>query len=275
MEEKIEKTANKSLNEFVGQETPAPAPAPEQPTPAPAPEQPAPQPGPAPAPQPGPQPTQPGPAPAQQPQPAPVGSEAPAPAQPQQPAGTVQQPQMIDPSEIKIGKAFDGDTGKQKLDEDDVEEVQWGDQKLRVSKNEYTIEKVSIQKDLFLKKASARDVKISRSGTKQYIETRLVITYKDSEYISSLPKIMWFEDKYTPNQWSPTFRKITTDKEYTSQFTNVVSKLYYKYCQQFKVEKLGIEEFFEKLVGKKVQLVEYVGEFDGKTFRRLDIHQFK
>jgi len=236
--ENIEKSANASLNDFLpkpGEEKPVEAKTEEQPAQTPA------------------------------------GVEA------QPPVVEKNTPQMIDPSEIKLGKAVDGDGTKNKLDEDDVEEIEYGDKKLRVSKNYYTIKTISKQDDLAIKKISSGEFEKSRDGKTQWVQTRLEITYEgDRNYKTSLPNLKWFEARYTPKLYTPSFKKVSTEKEYQNKFTSMVSKLYYKFCVQFSREpgSFVIEEFFEGLIGKKVQLVEYQDEFDGKTFRRLDVWKF-
>lgn len=235
--ENIEQSANASLNDFMpkpGEEKPVEAPKTEQPV-------------------------------------TPAGVEA------QPPVVEKNAPQMTDPSEIKLGKAVDGDGTKNTLDEDDVEEIQHGDKKIRVSKKHYTIKAISKQDDLAIKKISSGEFNKSRDGNTQWVQTRLEIFYEgDSNYKTSLPNLKYFEDRYVPKLYTPSFKKITTEKEYNNQFTSMVSKLYYKYCIQFSKElgNFGIEDFFEGLIGKKVQLVEFEDEWDGKTFRRLDIFKF-
>ena len=240
MEEKIEKPVNASLDEFMGKENEVGAPAPvvEQ-TPT-----------------------------------APVAPVAPV-AQPV--VAPVEQAPMVDPSKIKLGKGVEGDGTFNVLSVDDIEEIQFGDKKLKVSKKTYVIKNVSKQDELAVKKIVAADFTTSRDGQSQWVQTRLEITFEDSDYKSSLPNIKWFQDKYDKDTYNPSFKKIKTEKEFANTFTSCVSKLYYKYCSQFKetAGTFGIEQFFEALVGKKVQLVESEIDFDGKTYRRLDIHVFK
>lgn len=256
--EKIEKSANESLNEFVGKEASQPDVNSVPVTPTPMPGEVA-------------QPTQ---ASVQQPVQAPVQ----APAQPGF-SGEKKQTEakpMIDPTKIKVGRMIDGDGSKNKLEEGDFEEIQHGDKRIKISTKEYVIEKVSMQQELFMKKITAGEFTYSRDKTNKWIATRLEVTYKDSKYKSSLPNIKWFLDKYDPNSWNPSFKPISSEKEFQNQFVPVVSKLYYKFCIQFNkiAGDFGQQDFINELVGKKVILHEVNEEFDGKSYRRLDIHKF-
>lgn len=183
---------------------------------------------------------------------------------------------MIDPDEVEIGEAVDGDGTKNKLEDEDAEVIQHGDVKIRVSNKPFVIKEVSRQEDLVPKKIGNKEFTLSRDKTNKWVQTRMEITYEGNDYKTSIPNIKWFPDRYNPKKWTPSFIRIKTDKEYNNSFTNQVSKLYYKFCKSFNKEAgfFGHEEFIKSLVGKKVIVKETEEEFNNKTFRRLDIHKF-
>jgi hypothetical protein len=108
--------------------------------------------------------------------------------------------------------------------------------------------------------------------------SKLRITYEDTSYVSLIPSVRWYPEKNDKgklvlNRW---FNLMVSAKDINNPMVSTISKLYYKYCLSIGKEpgKVSIKEFIHGLVGKKVILEQWMGEYEGKPVFRLDIHTF-
>jgi len=115
--------------------------------------------------------------------------------------------------------------------------------------------------------------------SKKGYQTKVKITYKDSDYVSLIPNVKWY-----PGLNKETGKKILTpwfvtgieEKKLSDNFTPEISKVHYKFCiaNGYEPKKISKEQFLKELVGKKVRLESWETDYEGQTRYRVDIKEF-
>jgi hypothetical protein len=187
-------------------------------------------------------------------------------------------------ADIEIQGFSDGETKDVELKEEDRLEIKDSEGKtVRVlSKQTFKIEKAELCKPI-LKGVDGfiapKQLKKDDPESLGY-ETKMKITFVDSNYISIVPKITWYlgVDKITGKKvlrpWFP--RNKLTEEDLTSNFTRTISKLYDLVCKKLNVEpgKLTLKGFEDYLnSGISVQLEQWKTKFEGSIHYRLDIYK--
>lgn len=116
--------------------------------------------------------------------------------------------------------------------------------------------------------------------TKKGYKTKLLVSYKENNYISIIPNIKWYigtnktTGKKVLNPWFLT-NGLNAEK-LNDHFTSEVSKLYFRYCIKNDIEpgKLPQEDFIKKLVGCKVRVRQYADTYKGSKVYRIDVVEF-
>lgn len=122
--------------------------------------------------------------------------------------------------------------------------------------------------------------KEKKDSSKGY-KTKLKITYKDTEYVSYLPNVKWFQNTMSDGSkklspWFATKHSVGFEEDLKNNFICEITKLYFRYCKfvDKKVGKISQKEFVEGLEGTKVKLINSRHDYDGKTTYRIDIAEF-
>ncbi len=201
------------------------------------------------------------------------------------PQPNIAEPELLDSSELVIGESNIGGDYHNRIPEGEYKFAMIGDKKTRVTKNFLTIKTVDKGEETFRKKYSTQDLTYKKNfNTGEldkkvfWIQTRLEITFEESEMVSSLPNVKWFQDNYNKKKWTPSIMLISDIKQYKNMYTATTSKLYYLYCVKHNVVpgKLSFDHFCKDLVGKKVMLAETMNQKkSGEEVYRLDIVKFE
>lgn len=118
--------------------------------------------------------------------------------------------------------------------------------------------------------------KVLDPDKKGYV-SKLILTYKDTDYISIIPNVKWYigTNQHGKPVLNPWFRTTGLTKEdLNDNFTAQTSKLYFRYCDflGMKPGKVTQKEFVDGLVGKKVKLINTPYKKHGAN--RIDVTEF-
>lgn len=120
-----------------------------------------------------------------------------------------------------------------------------------------------------------------KDPTKVYYESKVVVTFKGTNYVSIIPMVKWFKqikvvegkDKVFLNPW---FNTTIVEKDLNNHLVSDISKVFYKYCKKKNLDqkKVTQKSFIDGLKGMKVKLEEDSGVYEGRPFARLKIAEF-
>ncbi len=182
----------------------------------------------------------------------------------------VEQPVMEEPEEVSFGDVSDNIKFDVQLTPEDTDKV-------------FEIATVEMRKPILID-ANGNEVEPKHSKKdpkKVYYQTKLVVTFKDSNYAAILPNIKWFKQLVQENGktialYKPWFNTNVTEKDLSNKQVSEVSKTFYRYCKAKKldVKKVTQKQFLTGLVGSKVKLVSESGTYDGRDYTVLKIREF-
>lgn len=174
-----------------------------------------------------------------------------------------------------------------------VEEVEFGEVSDRIKfdvelatedkDKVFEIETVELKKPVLID-ANGNEVEpmVSQNdSTKLYYNSKLVLTYKDSNYASIVPTVKWYkqtreENGKTKVYYNPWFNTNITEEQLTDKLTSDIAKLFYRYCKKKGLDKKKVTQkaFLEGLKGMKVKLVTERGKYKGNEWAKLTIAEF-
>lgn len=111
--------------------------------------------------------------------------------------------------------------------------------------------------------------------------TKLVLTFKDSNYAAIVPSIKWYQtivesEGKRKKILKPWFNTNVTEKDLDNTQIAGVSKLFYRYCKanNLDTKKVTQQQFIEGLVGKKVKLKTEKGTYKNKDWAKIVVTEF-
>ena len=124
--------------------------------------------------------------------------------------------------------------------------------------------------------------KVSQNdATKSYYESKLVLTYKDSNYASIIPSIKWFkqtkeENGKTKVYYNPWFNTNMVEEQLDDKLVADITKLFFRYCKIKGLDKKKVTQkaFLEGLKGMKVKLETAKGKYKGNDWAKLVVKEF-
>jgi len=147
----------------------------------------------------------------------------------------------------------------------------------------FEIDSVIVKKPVTIDANGAEvPMKVSQDGKKSYYQSKLILTFKDTNYAAIVPNIKWFKsvkevDGKQKTFLNPWFNVKLQEKDLTNNLVSDVSKLFYRYCKKkgLDIQKTTQKSFFEGLKGMKVKLESLSGEYKGKDYARLRVVEFE
>jgi hypothetical protein len=112
--------------------------------------------------------------------------------------------------------------------------------------------------------------------------TKLVLTFKDTNYAAIVPSIKWYQtivDLPGGKQkkiLKPWFNVNITKEQLDNPQVSQISKLFYRYCEAkgLDMKKVTQKQFIDGLVGQKVKLKTVKGNYKGKDWAKLEVTEF-
>lgn len=106
-------------------------------------------------------------------------------------------------------------------------------------------------------------------------KAKVKVRYVGTDYVSYLPGLRWYpkvdNGKNVLSPWIVT--ELTAD-DLKNPMASTIGKVFYRYSQFVKNDKLTTKAFKEGLVGKKVKLEQYSSKYKGRMGYRIDIVEF-
>lgn len=117
--------------------------------------------------------------------------------------------------------------------------------------------------------------------TKLFYESKLILTYKDSNYASIVSTVKWYkqtreENGKTKIYYNPWFNTNIVEEQLTDKLTSDISKLFFRYCKKKGLDKKKVTQkaFLEGLKGMKVKLESQKGKYKGNDWAKLVVSEF-
>ena len=141
---------------------------------------------------------------------------------------------------------------------------------VRLDSNGQTIEPISLS---------------PKDPTKLGYTTKLVLTFKDTNYAAIVPTVKWYQSVRTVETdgkkkiiktFNPWFNTNVKKEGLESNQVAQISKLFYRYCEAngLDMKKTTQKNFLDGLVGQKVKLQTESGNYKGNDWAKLTVTEF-
>ena len=117
--------------------------------------------------------------------------------------------------------------------------------------------------------------------TKVGYTTKLVLTFKGTNYAAIVPSIKWYKSTQTIDNklktfYNPWFNTNIKEEQLNDNLVSEISKLFFRYCktQQLDMKKVTQKQFVDGLKGQKVKLETKKGKYKGKDWSKITVIEF-
>ena len=117
--------------------------------------------------------------------------------------------------------------------------------------------------------------------TKIGYTTKLVLTFKGTNYAAIVPSIKWYKSTQTIDNklktfYNPWFNTNIKEAQLGDNLVSEISKLFFRYCktQQLDMKKVTQKQFVDGLKGQKVKLETKTGTYKNKDWAKITVTEF-
>jgi len=117
--------------------------------------------------------------------------------------------------------------------------------------------------------------------TKVGYTTKLVLTFKGTNYAAIVPSIKWYKSSQTIDNkiktyYNPWFNQNIKEAQLNDGLVSELSKLFFRYCKTHAIDmkKITQKQFIDGLVGQKVKLETKKGNYKSKDWSKITVTEF-